>query len=225
MAILLWGGRSQARIIQQMILEQGLGEVALVYDPSLDAPYFDSPAEFIREQAVLEARLSECSHFVACIGNEHGYARFMVAESLKARGLQPLSVAHPQSLADPSALVGEGCQRMPFSLVHKFAKVGRQCLLNSFSCVEHECVLGDGVHVMGHAALAGKVEVGDFATIGTNATLLPGLRVGKGAIVGAGAVLTKDVPDYAVVAGNPARQLRKHEPRLEGLLPAPKGAR
>ena len=46
------------------------------------------------------------------------------------------------------------------------------------------------------------------ADVGTNATILPGVRVGAHAIVGAGAVVTEDVPDYAVVAGVPARVLR-----------------
>ena len=44
--------------------------------------------------------------------------------------------------------------------------------------------------------------------VGTNATILPGVRIGAHAIVGAGAVVTSDVPDYAVVAGVPARVLR-----------------
>ncbi len=43
------------------------------------------------------------------------------------------------------------------------------------------------------------------AWIGTGATILPGVCVGAHAVVGAGAVVTKDVPDYAVVVGNPAR--------------------
>ena len=55
------------------------------------------------------------------------------------------------------------------------------------------------------------VTVGFGADIGTNATLLPGVRIGAHAIVGAGAVVTSDVPDYAVVAGVPARILRIRE--------------
>jgi len=47
------------------------------------------------------------------------------------------------------------------------------------------------------------------ASIGSNSTLLCGVTVGEGAIVGAGSVVTKDVPAYTVVAGNPARFLRK----------------
>jgi acetyltransferase-like isoleucine patch superfamily enzyme len=50
------------------------------------------------------------------------------------------------------------------------------------------------------------------ASIGSNATILCGVSVGEGAIVGAGSVVTKDVPSYTVVAGNPARVLRKLEP-------------
>jgi acetyltransferase-like isoleucine patch superfamily enzyme len=49
------------------------------------------------------------------------------------------------------------------------------------------------------------VRVEEWADIGTNAVLLPGVTVGKGAIVGAGAVVTRDVPDFAKVAGVPAK--------------------
>jgi acetyltransferase-like isoleucine patch superfamily enzyme len=50
------------------------------------------------------------------------------------------------------------------------------------------------------------------ASIGSNATLLCGVTIGEGAVIGAGSVVTKDVPPYTVVAGNPARSLRKIEP-------------
>ena len=43
------------------------------------------------------------------------------------------------------------------------------------------------------------------ASIGSNATILCNLTIGEGAMIGAGAVVTKDVPDFAIVAGNPAR--------------------
>jgi UDP-2-acetamido-3-amino-2,3-dideoxy-glucuronate N-acetyltransferase len=50
-----------------------------------------------------------------------------------------------------------------------------------------------------------RTIVGDGATIGANATLVAPLNVGRFAIIGAGAVVTKDVPDHAIVVGNPAR--------------------
>ena len=48
------------------------------------------------------------------------------------------------------------------------------------------------------------VEIGDFVWCGANVTILPGIEIGEGAIVGAAAVVTKDVPPFAIVGGNPA---------------------
>jgi len=64
---------------------------------------------------------------------------------------------------------------------------------------------------MGHQGGGGKtpLEIGNDVWIGARAMVLPGCkRIGNGVIIGAGAVVTKDVPDYAVVGGNPARVLK-----------------
>ena len=53
-----------------------------------------------------------------------------------------------------------------------------------------------------------KITVKKGASIGANATILPGIVIGQYAMVGAGAVVTKDVPDRAVVVGNPAKIIR-----------------
>jgi len=52
------------------------------------------------------------------------------------------------------------------------------------------------------------VIIGDDVWIGTRVVILPGVNVGKGAILAAGAVVTKDVPEYAIVGGNPARFIK-----------------
>jgi sugar O-acyltransferase (sialic acid O-acetyltransferase NeuD family) len=211
--VLLWGGRSQARLVLAMLAESGAGEAVGLFDPTLTAPAFDSRTPFLRAPE-LPAALGRATHFIVAIGAEHGLARITVAEALEKRGLKPLSLLHARAWADPSAVLGPGALLMPGATVHKFTRIGAQAVLNTGCTVDHECELGNGVHIMGAAALAGKVTVDDFASVGTNATVLPGLRIGAGALVGAGAVVTKDVAPHSVVAGNPARVLRRIEPSL-----------
>ena len=60
-----------------------------------------------------------------------------------------------------------------------------------------------------HLARYEKVIIENDAWIGAGVIILPGVRIGEGAICGAGAVITKDVPPYTIVAGVPARVIRR----------------
>ena len=74
--ILLWGGRSHARIFSSMIEEQSLGQVKVIFDETLKEPYFNSSAEFINQVTDLKKEIPNLTHYIVCIGAEHGYARY-----------------------------------------------------------------------------------------------------------------------------------------------------
>ncbi len=67
----------------------------------------------------------------------------------------------------------------------------------------------DGAGVDGHPAPTGRITIGSDVWIGDGATVLGGVTIADGAAVGAGAVVSKDVPSYAVVVGNPAVVVRR----------------
>lgn len=63
--------------------------------------------------------------------------------------------------------------------------------------------------------LGKEIHVGEDCWIGGNVCILPGVNIGRGSVVGAGSVVTKSVPDFTVVAGNPARIIRKVETEMD----------
>lgn len=126
--------------------------------------------------------------------------------------------------------IGDNSRIGAFVEIQKNASIGRNVKVSShtFVCegveIEDDCFIGHNVSFINdkypRATNDGMPQseadwqvvptrVMRGASIGTGATILCGITIGENAIVGAGSVVTRDVPDNAVVAGNPARLLRR----------------
>ncbi len=215
--LLIWGASSQARLLLQYA-DVADGMPLFLFDASREKPAFQTRGEFTSEVNRLPAIIAQASHFMIAIGGEHGLARTQIYDHLRDAGLSPVSVVHSTAHIEDTSSIGDHHHVFLGARVHHFVKIGDCAILNTASVIDHECELGRGVHVMGGAQLAGRVSVGDFASIGTNATILPDIRIGQCAYVGAGAVVTRDVPDFAVVAGNPAKIIGTQSPKPDQAL-------
>ena len=73
---------------------------------------------------------------------------------------------------------------------------------------------------MGHPSCKGDIIIENDVWIGANSTIMSGVRIGNGCVVGAGSTVTKDIPPYSIVAGNPAKIVKKRftEDQIEKLL-------
>lgn len=136
-------------------------------------------------------------------------------------------VFHPTMVNIYGCAIGDDTTIGPFVEIQGGVTIGRRCKISSHSFICEGITLEDGVFV-GHGVMfindlfpravtesgalktatdwtLAPTRIGEGVGIGSNATIMGGITVGKFALIGAGAVVTKDVPDYAIVAGVPAR--------------------
>ena len=216
MKILIWGGKSNTNVLLKMLsdIHPGKAQFSGIFDPYVKELSFKTNIKFFNKKKNLGDLIKKSTHFLLCIGGEHGYVRVKIGEKLKSLGLKPISLISKHSVIEDLKFQGSGIQIMPGAVINKFTHVGDNSIFNTNSSVDHECVIVDGVHIMGGATVAGRVHIGHFSSIGTNATILPDIKIGQNVYIGAGSVVTKNVKNNSVIVGVPGKFLKKFKPKV-----------
>lgn len=135
--------------------------------------------------------------------------RRRVFEGLQAQGEQFVTAQHPRATVAASAQIGPGTMICAGVVVNAASSVGANCILNTGCTVDHHNHIGDHAHIAPGVHLGGEVTIGEGSLIGIGATVMPQRRVGSWCVVSAGALVHRSLDDRVVVAGTPARVIRR----------------
>ncbi len=119
--------------------------------------------------------------------------------------------------------IGNNCVIMMGAVLNIGAVIGEKTMIDMNVVVGGRAIVGNNCHIGAGAVLAGVIEppsadpviIGDNVLVGANAVILEGVKVGKGSVIAAGSVVVSDVEEYMVMAGVPAKVLKKVDKKTE----------
>jgi len=121
------------------------------------------------------------------------------------------TIIHPTASVSKTAHIGIGTVIFQNATVTSNVVIGKHVVILPNSIISHDVQIGDYSCIAGGACISGNVKLGAKCYIGTNSSIIGNVTIGEQCLIGMGSVVLKDVPENTVVAGNPARELRRTE--------------
>jgi sugar O-acyltransferase (sialic acid O-acetyltransferase NeuD family) len=210
--IVVFGAGGHAKSVVSVLHEAGTWRVAAMLEEGAHAGAKTVLGhEVVGDASRLAAlRRSGIDKGFVAIGDNR--ARGRIARVLEDAGFELVRVIHPSAVRLQDAAIGPGSFVHALSLIGAECRIGRNGIVQPFCCVGHEGRIGDCVQFCPSVTVGGAVTIGDYGFFGPGAVIWPRVTIGRNVSVTANSVVTEDVGDDVVVAGNPARPVKRKDP-------------
>jgi acetyltransferase EpsM len=141
------------------------------------------------------------------IGLSDPFEKKRLALSLQARGWEAETFIHDSVAAGLAPKIGAGTVICPRCCISTDCEIGEHVLINSASGIGHDAIVGDYSSLLGAVSINGNVTVGEGVLFGAGSMVYPGKKIGSWSKIGLGSVVLRNVPDNAVMFGNPAQRI------------------
>lgn len=196
--IVLYGASGHCKVVIDILLESSLN-IDKILDDSVNLK------EICKYPVVNPSNheFNDSNKYLISIGNNR-----IRKEIVLKLFVEYTNAIHPKAIVSRFSKIDVGTVVMAGVVINSDVKIGKHCIINTSASIDHDCVIEDFSHISPNASLAGSVFVGEGSQVGIGATIMQGIKIGKWATIGAGAVIINNVPDFAVVVGNPGKIIK-----------------
>jgi sugar O-acyltransferase (sialic acid O-acetyltransferase NeuD family) len=196
--MILFGAGGHCKVVIDILLQNGIS-INDIYDDNVEIKQIinlpvQKPVDFLINKIFI------------CVGDNK--IRKQISQRYKYIEDNVISnSAYISSFSDcgSSNFIGSKCT------INAESKIGDLVIINTNAIIEHDCIIENYVNLAPSVVIGGNCLIEEGAFIGMGAIILPGIKIGKWATIGAGAIILKDVPEYAVIVGNPGKIIKYNE--------------
>ena len=203
----IYGCGGIGRELAELALEiRGWDNISFVDDTIQNKKIHDLSVFTLDE--VIQNSKDENVEFVIAVGEPS--SREYIFQKLKEYRCPIVSLYAPSAVVSQKTQVSEGVVVHRSTTITCDGYIGNGSFINKHVVIGHDVSIGNFSVISPNVTISGNVKIGSNTYVGSGALIREGISVGNNVIIGMGSVVLKDVPDYFVMVGNPARKIREN---------------
>ncbi|MDB5227218.1 MAG: acetyltransferase [Bacteroidota bacterium] len=205
--VFIFGAGAQGRVALDILRQsKHKGDIFFIDEDTTKKGNIINDCEVVGNIDYVKENFSKANVHVA-LGRPE--TRKLITEKCIEAGFVLQNIIHPSSVIMPSAKIGKGLFIGANAIINTDVTVFDHVIINNGVIIEHDAVIESYCTISPGACIGGRSHIRESSFIGSGAIVLARTTIGKHAIIGMGAVVNREVDDFTLAYGVPARQIKK----------------
>jgi sugar O-acyltransferase (sialic acid O-acetyltransferase NeuD family) len=208
-SLIIIGSSGHAKVVLDIFEKMNLHEIIGFIDNNKQTGEIVLGYPVLGDEEFLNNHKSEHTQLFIAIGDN--CTRQKVRDRIKTHfpEFSFATAIHPSATIGKEVKIGQGSAIMAGSIINPCCIIGEFCLINTKASLDHDSVMNDFSSLAPGVTTGGNVEIGASSAVGIGASIMHGVKIGTEVVIGGHSFVNKNVDDFSVCYGVPAKSIRK----------------